>query len=169
MLIETRLTLVANPYPNTPCMSQAMVMPLVTERDFASMGALPSGDVAILLNHEEHYRLLDGLLQLLWQATPELQILLRMQMPAGGRMPRSFLDERVLMVQDVADEESRWQPHHGALLVIDDHLPRYPLEAGDNTTRLRLHHQDESAASTCMQQATEYFLQHAFRLEQASQ
>lgn len=164
-MLMAQLQLYANPFPQTPSLAQAMTMPLHTERDFASMASLPTGDVPILLNHAEHYRLLDGLLQTLWQSLPELHILLRMQMPAGGRMPRSFLDERVLMLQDVADEESRRQPYQQPLLVIDDRLPRYPLEAGDNRLQLRLHGPEQTAGSALLAIAIQYLQAHAFKQE----
>ena len=168
-MLTAQLKLCANPFADTPSLAQAMTMPLHTERDFASMAELPTGDVAILLNHAEHYRLIDGLLQTCWQVLPELHMLLRMQMPAGGRMPRSFLDERVLMVQHVGDEESRWQPALGPLLVIDDHLPRYPLEAGDNRLQLRLHAAEGTQLAALLDSAIDYLCNHAFELESKAQ
>ncbi|ASP37675.1 hypothetical protein CHH28_02870 [Bacterioplanes sanyensis] len=160
MLIQRTFELTANPYPHTATLAQTMTLPLVTPRDFASVAALPVGDVAILLNHSEHYRLLEGLLHTAWQQLETLQVLMSMQMPAGGRMPRAFLDQRVLMLQCVEDEESRWPTNSVPLLVIDNALPRYPLEAGDNRLTLRLYHPDENWANTCLDVCSQYLSAH---------
>ena len=144
--VVKHFTLVSNPYPNQLTESNAMTLPLVTERDFAIMESLPTSDVPVVINHQEHYQLLVEVIETIFSCDSNSNVILRMQMPGGGRMPKLFLDERVLMVHNVINEESKLASEsEKMIIVLDDHIIRYPLESGDNRLSIRVHNGNESA------------------------
>jgi len=138
-VIEIFAALVRNPYPDLPKLCAARTLPLQGEVDFEAISILPVNSNPMLLNYAEHYRLIVELLARIdtFETKPDT-FLLRMQMPAGGRMPKEFLDERVLMLQDVSGEEAILQSEGKLYIAIEDTLPRHPLEAGDNKIRIRI-------------------------------
>lgn len=147
-LIEITAALVRNPYPHLPKLCAARTLPLEREVDFEAFSILPVNSSPMMLNYAEHYRLIVELLACMKTFEPKFDaFLLRMQMPAGGRMPKEFLDQRVLMLQDVSGEESILQREGKSYLAIEDSLPRHPLEAGDNKIRIRLSCIDSSSGS----------------------
>lgn len=144
--VVKHFTLVSNPYPNQLTESNAMTLPLVTERDFSIMGSLPTSDVPVVINHQKHYQLLVEIIETIFSCDLNSNVILRMQMPGGGRMPKLFLDERIFMIQNVVDEELKLAAKSKkTLVVLDDHIIRYPLEAGDNRLSIRIHNGNEIA------------------------
>ncbi|MCO1334749.1 hypothetical protein MO867_10400 [Microbulbifer sp. OS29] len=128
-----------NPYPLSPKVCEARMLPLKEESDFIAISALPVNTCPVLLNHTEHYRLLEELLQIIEQSSLSIDIiLLRMQMPAGGRMPKAFLTDSVLMLHDVVGEESILLREGKSYIVIEDSLPRHPFESGSNQLEVRI-------------------------------
>jgi hypothetical protein len=116
------------------------------ESDFSVLSSLPVSNVPVFVNHSEHYQLLSELIDCLFEHISDVSLLVRMQMPAGGRMPKVFLDERILMVQDVTNEETLLKKNEGPVVVLDDRIIRYPLEQGNNELCMRFYHCDESGA-----------------------
>ena len=101
---------------------------------------MPVSNVPVLVNHQEHYQLLCEIIEHILAIDSDSSIILRMQMPAGGRMPKLLLDDRILMVQDVEIEESlQSKCSNRTVWVLDDRIIRYPLEAGDNSLSIRIH------------------------------
>ncbi|WP_444890619.1 hypothetical protein [Microbulbifer sp. DLAB2-AA] len=144
-VIELSSRLLRNPYPQTPKLCAAQTLPLKGESDFLAISQLPVGTTPVLLSFAEHYQLLVELLECLDQSGVLIEIILmRMQMPAGGRMPKVFLHERVLMLQDIQAEEYILQREGKPYLVIEDNLVRHPLEAGNNSIHIRI-----SATENC--------------------
>ncbi|WP_299587618.1 hypothetical protein [uncultured Microbulbifer sp.] len=138
-VIELSTRLLRNPYPKQPKPCVAQILPLEGESDFLAISQLPVGKTPVLLSFSEHYQLLVELLECVDSAGLEIDtILLRMQMPAGGRMPKQFLQDRVLMLQGVHEEELILHQQGTSYLVIEDTLIRHPLESGSNSLRLRI-------------------------------
>lgn len=137
--------LTANPYPGTLKLCQARTLPLEGESDFSVLSSLPVSQVPVFVNHSEHYQLLCELIDCLFEPLSNVTLLIRMQMPAGGRMPKAFLDERILMVQDVCSEEYLLKKNGVPLVVLDDRIIRYPLEKGNNELAIRFYHCNEAA------------------------
>ncbi len=132
--------LTANPFENNVKLSLARTLPLMTEQDFYSMSTLPTSDVPVWVTHSEHYQLQLLILKAIEEMMPQdLVILLRMQMPAGGRMPKGLLRDHILLLQDVVGEEQQLIRQAQNFAVIDDHIIRYPMEAGDNRVTIRLY------------------------------
>ncbi|WP_299945145.1 hypothetical protein [uncultured Microbulbifer sp.] len=137
--IQISANLLRNPYPHLPKLCSARTLPLEHAGDFQALSSLHVNSVPILLNYSEHYKFIVNLLKCINSCNPQFKtLLLRMQMPAGGRMPREFLHEQVLMLQDVSNEEAILTQEGKAYLVIEDTLIRHPLEAGQNTIRVRI-------------------------------
>ncbi|WHI49612.1 hypothetical protein P3339_14155 [Microbulbifer sp. MLAF003] len=138
-LIEITATLVRNPYPDLPKLCAARTLPLHREEDFEAISILPVNSNPMMLNFAEHYRLIVELLGCIKSFEARIDTyLLRIQMPAGGRMPKEFLDEKVLMLQDVRAEEAFLQREGKPYIAIEDTLPRHPLEAGNNKIQIRI-------------------------------
>ncbi|WP_444922477.1 hypothetical protein ACJJID_09275 [Microbulbifer sp. CnH-101-G] len=138
-VIELSSRLLRNPYPQNPKLCAAQTLPLQGESDFLAISLLPVGNIPVLLSFSEHYQLLVELLECVDHSGVEIEtILLRMQMPAGGRMPKLFLQERVLMLQDVQTEELILQKAGKPYLVVEDTLVRHPLESGRNNICIRI-------------------------------
>lgn len=142
IILSARMT--QNPYPNTLKLCQARTLPLEGESDFSVMSSLPVSNVPVFVNHTEHYQLMSELITCLLAHISDVTLLMRMQMPAGGRMPKAFLDERILMVQDVSSEEKILEKSCVTLVVFDDRIIRYPLEQGNNELCIRLYQFDQS-------------------------
>ncbi len=143
LMLRAKLT--ANPYPDTLKLCQARTLPLKGESDFSVLSSLPVSQVPVFVNHSEHYQLLCELTACLFEFLSDVTLLIRMQMPAGGRMPKAFLDERILMVQDVCSEENILKKNGESLVVLDDRIIRYPLEQGNNELAIRVYYCDEVA------------------------
>ncbi|WP_444930794.1 hypothetical protein ACJJIF_03135 [Microbulbifer sp. SSSA002] len=137
--LELSATLERNPYPDSlkPCVAQ--MLPLRNERDFLALSNLPVNTSPVLLNHAEHYQLLLDILQHLESVDLDIDIVLvRMQMPAGGRMPAALLKDTVLMLHDLIGEEAILVSEGKPYIAIEDSLVRHPFEAGTNQLKIRL-------------------------------
>ncbi|WP_445359832.1 hypothetical protein ACJJIL_12425 [Microbulbifer sp. EKSA005] len=137
--VELSTCLERNPYPDTLKSCLAQMLPLSTEQDYLALSSLPVNSSPVLLNHSEHYQLLLDILRYFEDSELDIDlILIKMQMPAGGRMPSALLQDTVLMLHDLAGEEAILVREGRRYIAIEDSLVRHPFEAGTNQLKIRL-------------------------------
>ena len=140
--------LVRRPFVGKPSVALARTMPMSREEDFAVFTELPSTDAPIYINFAEHYQILNDLVVAANKLWPDnLNILVRMSMPSGMRLPAPLLADNVLLMQDVAPEVARLKDTGNPLLIIDDHLIRYQLEQGNNSFDMTFYSKEDEKAN----------------------
>lgn len=133
--------LTRRPFPDRPTLANNEVFPLRTDGDFAVAATFPgSPDARVLLNFGEHYELLGQTIAKALAALPEAEfVLVRLNLPAGKRLPPSLLDERVFILQDVQGERDALVDAGRSVLVVADRFVRTDTELGDNHLVLEWH------------------------------
>lgn len=132
-------TLIRMPFAHKPSISEAQMLPLTTDSDFAVFADFTSSPYPVLLNVREHYQILSDLVaeaQLCW---PDITIVVRISMPGAMRIPANLLADNVLLLEDLATEEQKLVAMANPLLVIEDRFTRIEIDKNDNSISLRLY------------------------------
>ncbi|MCO7225537.1 hypothetical protein [Pleionea sp. CnH1-48] len=145
-LTEYQGVLSRTPFPNRPSQALAQTMPLMNESDFRMMASLPTSDARVFLSFADYFEVLARLVELTLEHNSDIEmILVKISMPSGSRLPKSLLNEKVLMLQDIHSEQERLQNENIPFVVIEDYLCRFRLQQGDNRFFYRCYHQDSEA------------------------
>ena len=102
---QFRGELIKMPFAGRASLAQAMMLPLITDNDFEVFSQLDSSTKPVYLSIAEHFQLLSELVAIMQQQQPETNILVRVSMPGGMRLPANLLADNVLLMEQVQQEE----------------------------------------------------------------
>lgn len=128
----------------TPAMAQ--FLPLSSDNDFERFVELKTFGSPVLINFLEHYEILSSLVETAMQQWPELFVLVRVSMPGGMRIPKTLLNDNVLLLEDITPEESKLSQYQTDVLVIEDYFVHFDMEKGNNQFAMRLYSEFPSEA-----------------------
>jgi hypothetical protein len=117
-----RLTKTINPH-----------LQLHTENDFERVQEFNvTTDLPILVNFHEHYQILESIINAAFDLLCDMRFVIVRMLTTNIRLPKVFLDPRVLLTVDVFDEISKLVKHKIPCLGVQDTLIRHRNEHGQN-------------------------------------
>lgn len=150
--------LTRRPFPLRASPALAQVLPLTKETDFARFAELTNCGTPVYVNFVEHYEMLSALVTKALEQWPELSVLIRISMPGGMRIPKTLLNDNVLLLEDIRPEEAKLTQYGVDVLVIEDYFVHLDMEKGNNDIALRLYSEtpSESGFSQLCEQLVEW-------------
>lgn len=126
--------------PHRVSRANATILPMEQAEDYESLSRvpMPACRSPVLCNFPEKYHLLEQIIIAAFTHLPSLErCVMTAMMPGGVRLPVRLLMEDIFLVHDLEEETQRLRHSGCCLLAIEERIIRHPLEAGDNTLRLR--------------------------------
>lgn len=114
-------------------------MPLFSESDFTMMEKMgQNSNCPILFNFNSHYLFLEHLINIAFDSLKHLKfVLVKLSFPAGGKLPTTLLNSKVLITIDFSAELQHFHQTGYPCLAIQDSIIRTRSEIGSNKVRIQ--------------------------------
>lgn len=129
-----------SPYAYRAYRANAMVLPLTTAEDYASVSRIdkPEAQSPVLCGFQEKYDLLEQIINAAFlHLQPLDRCVMTAMMPGGRRLPARLLQDDIFLLHQVDREAERLFLAGYSVLAIEESIIRHPLESGKNHLRLR--------------------------------
>lgn len=132
--------LTRSPYVFRAYRANAMVLPLTTAEDYASISRIvkPAVQSPVVCGFQEKYHLLEQIVDAAFTHLQPLErCVMTAMMPGGLRLPARLLRDDIFLLHQVGQETERLCRSGYSVLAIEESIIRHPLESGNNHLCIR--------------------------------